>query len=283
MKRWLFVLALAIAAAGFVGCTIDADGEGINISFVEQTAPEWQWQGVVPAGKTIEIKGVNGGIEATPASGEQVEVVAIRKGRSDPEKVTIEVVEHGNGVTLCAIYPVKPGDEPNVCEPGEGGHLASGRYNASVSFQLEVPAGVHFAARTTNGNVKALDMAGNVVARSVNGSIRFSTDGYGQASLINGSINGRMGRADWNGDLEFRVVNGSITLEMPENFNTELSATTVNGRISLDYPLTAEGENTRRHLSGVIGSGGRNLKISAVNGGVRIRKASAAETGSNRQ
>ncbi len=274
MKRWLFVLALAIAAAGFVGCTIDADGEGVNISFVEQTAPEWQWQGLVPPGRTIEIKGVNGSIEATPAPGDQVEVVAIRKGRSDPEKVSIEVVEHDGGVTVCAMYPVKPGDEPNVCEPGERGRLASGRYNASVSFQVKVPAGVHFAGRTTNGSVKALDLTGNVVARSVNGSIRFSTDGYGQASMVNGSINGRMGRSDWNGELEFSVVNGSVTLEMPEDFNTELSATTVNGGISLEYPLTMEEEKTRRRLSGVIGSGGRRLKVSAVNGGVRIRKAS---------
>jgi len=276
VKRWLFVFALAIAAAGLVGCTIDSDGGGINISFVEETAPEWRWEGVVAPGKTIEAKGVSGSIRAEPAAGSSVEVVVVRKGRSDPSKVNLEVVEHEGGVTICAMYPVKPGDEPNVCKPGEGGRLGSGRYNADASFTVKVPAGVHFAGRTTNGSVKALDMKGNVVARTVNGSITFETEGYGEASTVNGSINGRLGRADWTGALEFESVNGSIAVRLPDQVNTQVKASSVNGRISVDYPLAADGENTRRHVAGVIGSGGRELNLSAVNGSVRIIKASAA-------
>ncbi|MFB3854047.1 MAG: DUF4097 domain-containing protein [Vicinamibacterales bacterium] len=277
MKRWLFVLALAIAAAGLVGCTIDTDGDGINISFVEETAPDWRWSGAVSPGKTIEVKGVSGGIKAEPAAGTNAEVVVIRKGRSDPTKVDIEVVEHEGGVTLCAMYPVKPGDEPNVCRPGEAGRLASGRYNVDASFTVKVPAGVHFAGRTINGSVKALDLSGNVLARTVNGSITFVTDGYGQASTVNGSINGQFGRADWTGALDFEAVNGSITVKLPDEVDMKVKASAVNGRITVEYPMSAEGENTRRHVSGVIGAGGREMNLSAVNGSVKIIKASAAQ------
>jgi hypothetical protein len=268
---------LAIAAAGLVGCSIDAGGDGINISFVEETAPEWRWEGAVAAGKTVEVKGVSGSIRAEPSSGGNVEVVVVRKGRSDPTKVTIEVVEHEGGVTLCAMYPVKPGDEPNVCKPGEGGHLGSGRYNAEASFAVMVPAGVNFAGRTTNGSVKALDLGGNVAARTVNGSVTFETEGYGQASTVNGSINAQMGRADWAGALDFESVNGSITVRMPDQASTRVKASAVNGRITVDFPLSAEGENTKRHVAGVIGGGGREMNLSAVNGSVKILKTSAAE------
>ena len=44
-------------------------------------AEDFQWRGRVAAGKTVEIKGVNGAIDATAASGDEVEVTATKKGR----------------------------------------------------------------------------------------------------------------------------------------------------------------------------------------------------------
>lgn len=46
---------------------------------------EFHWTGKVAAGAAVEIKGVNGGIVATGATGGEVEVTAVKKGRkSDP-------------------------------------------------------------------------------------------------------------------------------------------------------------------------------------------------------
>ena len=65
----------------------------------------FSWRKVIPAGKAIEIKGVIGDITATPASGNEVEVVARKSARrSDPSSVEIKVVEHADGVTICAVY-----------------------------------------------------------------------------------------------------------------------------------------------------------------------------------
>ena len=63
---------------------------------------EWSWR--IPAGKTIEIKGVNGSIRASRSTGSQVEVVARKHARrSDPASVRVEFVEHDGGVTVCAL------------------------------------------------------------------------------------------------------------------------------------------------------------------------------------
>src|SRR6185295_16373867 len=49
----------------------------------------------VPAGKTLEIKGVNGRIVAEPGSGPDAVVDAVKRGRRQkPSEVRIQTVEH---------------------------------------------------------------------------------------------------------------------------------------------------------------------------------------------
>ena len=45
----------------------------------------WSWHKALAAGKTIEIKNIEGDITATPASGNEVEVVAHRRGAGDEQ------------------------------------------------------------------------------------------------------------------------------------------------------------------------------------------------------
>ena len=71
-----------------------------------QQVADFVWHGSVGAGQTVEIKGVNGAIIAERAAGTEIEVRAERRGRrSDPGEVQIEVIEHDEGVTVCAVYP----------------------------------------------------------------------------------------------------------------------------------------------------------------------------------
>src|SRR5687768_3408715 len=84
-------------------------------------ADDFRWQGAVGSGKSIEIKNVNGSIEAVPSSGREVVVTATKRARrSDPESVRIETVEHSGGVTVCAVYP-SSGEQANECGAGRGG------------------------------------------------------------------------------------------------------------------------------------------------------------------
>ena len=233
----------------------------------------WSWTGRVDRGKHIEIKGINGEIRAEPASGNEVEVRANLHGRkSDPKTVTIEVVEHGEGVTICAVYPSKDEDEPNECRPGGRGKMNVKDNDVQVDFAVMVPSGVNFIGRTVNGEVEALGLDGDVEVFTVNGGIDISTTGLAQGSTVNGSITVSMDKADWNGKLDFTTVNGSVTLDMPADLNCELSVSTVNGHISSDYAITVDGKFSPRHLNGTIGSGGRELVIKTVNGSVNIRR-----------
>jgi hypothetical protein len=218
------LLALAVATPG---------------AAAEKRKAGWDWQGTVAVGDAVEIKGVNGGIDAEGTSGDKVVVTAMRTGRrDDPEDVKIEVVEHPGGVTICAVYPTS--GTPNECRPGEGGRMSVQNNDVNVEFKVEVPKGVRFVGRTVNGGIHA-----------------------------------RLGRADWTGTLDLKTVNGGIDVSLPASAAAEVKAATVNGDIETDFPLTVTGKFGHRRVNGTIGGGGgrRTLTLETVNGGIALRKA----------
>jgi len=232
----------------------------------------WTWSGSLAAGKTIEIKNVNGDVEARLASGSEIEVRARKYGRDDPDEVRIAVVEHADGVTICAVYPDVPGKRPNECTPGHGGRMNTHDTRVTVDFEVFVPEGVTLAERTVNGSVAARGLRGDVYASTVNGEVDIETTGWAEGVSVNGDVRASVGRADWDGTAEFTSVNGGITLTLPAELNAEVRASTVNGDFSSDFPLMVQGRFGPRRISGTIGSGGRQLELTTVNGSIRLRK-----------
>ncbi|HUP88872.1 MAG TPA: DUF4097 family beta strand repeat-containing protein [Longimicrobiales bacterium] len=246
----------------------------LGLTAAAQAQDTWTWNKAVGAGKRIEIKGVNGDVVATPATGNEVQVIAHKSGRrSDPDNVKIQVVEHEGGVTICAVYPTpRNSDQENECRAGERGRMNTRNNDTEVDFEVRVPRGVEFAGRTVNGKVSATSMTAFTLGTTVNGSVRISTTGLAEASTVNGGINVRMGQSNWANELEFTTVNGDIVLELPDPLNTEVTASTVNGSMSTDWPLTISGKWGPRRMHGRIGSGGRDLAMTTVNGSIEIRK-----------
>ncbi len=240
----------------------------------QQDRAEFNWSRTMAAGKTIEIVGINGSIVADGKSGGSVEVHAIKTGhKSDPETVTFEVVEHDDGVTICAIYP--SGDrEPNVCREGGRSRMNTRRNDVEVEWTIRVPQGVRFVGRTVNGKVSARGLTAPAAAYTVNGAVDLETTSWADASSVNGSLTVRMGRADWDGEKEFSTVNGGITLYLPSAASFEVNASNVNGSLSTDFPLTIRGRWGPRRMSGTVGQGGRTLSLSTVNGSLELRKGS---------
>ncbi|HEY2944688.1 MAG TPA: DUF4097 family beta strand repeat-containing protein [Vicinamibacteria bacterium] len=237
-----------------------------------ETREEFRWHGPVASGGTVEIKGVNGAIRAEPAAGNDVEIVALKRGRrNSPRDVQVKVVPHDGGLTICAVYPTSGFGPANECQPGSGGRMNVRNNDVSVDFTVRVPAGSDLVARTVNGSVQASGLRGRVEAHTVNGSVKLSTEGAAEAETVNGSIDAALGRTDWKDSASFQTVNGSITLALPRAASTAVEARTVNGRIAVDFEL-AGARTGRREVSGTIGAGGRRLALATVNGGIRVRR-----------
>lgn len=236
-------------------------------------APTFQWRGMVAQGQTLEVRGVNGGVRATASEDGAVHVEATRTARrSDPNTVQLEVVEHADGVTICAVYPTPAGSRrQNECRPGGGQNSVQGN-DTAVEFVVRVPEGVRFSGNVVNGAVRARGLRSDLKVTTVNGGVDVHTSGSAQASTVNGSISGRLQGTRIGADTRFETVNGSITLELPAGLNAEVHASTVSGRIDSDFPIMVTGQVSRRSLRGTIGEGGPELRVSTVNGSIRLRE-----------
>lgn len=263
----LTLAAVALAVSGF---TAGAFTPATAAAQGSDSREEFRWQGQVQPGQNVEIRGVNGGIDATPSSSGQIEVVAVKTAKkSDVRTVRIVVVPHADGVTICSVYPDVDG-EPNECRPG-GGRNSTRDNDVSVQFNVRVPAGVTFTGKTVNGGIEARDLDGRVSLTTVNGNVEIGTSSYASVKTVNGSITARLGRADWQDVLEMKTVNGSITLHLPGSVATDVNAKTVSGQILSDFPISIR-EAGRRSLKGSIGGGGgRGLALETVNGTITLK------------
>lgn len=269
MSRLPTVFVLSAALPFLTACDLALVSAGLFGGERRPADELFEWQGRIAAGQHVEIKGVNGRIAAAPSNSGLVEVTADRRGaRNDPDEVRMEVVEHPAGVTICAVYP----REGNACLPGEDGRISARRNDVAVAFTVGVPTGVDLVARQVNGTIKASDLAGDVEARTVNGSITVTAAGHAEARTVNGSITAAVGRTDWEGEASFETVNGSVTLTLPETADIDLSVRTSNGSIRTELPITDTDER-RQRFEGRLGDGGRTLRIRTVNGSVRLQAA----------
>jgi hypothetical protein len=245
-----------------------------SLAAQQRVTEEFTWSGRLAPGQAVEIRGLNGGINAVRGTGPDVEVVAVKSARrSDPSEVTIQVIPHADGVTLCTLYPTPANrEQPNECGPNFS-RMSTSNNDVSVEYTVRVPDGVRLLARTTNGGVDVQGLTGDVDVSTTNGGITITTAGMAKARTTNGSIDISIGTLRGTEDLEFRTTNGGITLRVPSSLNANVRAATTNGGITSDFPITVQGSFGPRRLEGVIGSGGRNVVLQTTNGDVQLLRA----------
>jgi hypothetical protein len=245
-------------------------------TLVAQRTAEFRWEGAIEAGKTLEIRGLNGEIDAMPATGSTVELVAVRHAeKSDPNEVEIVVVEHAGGVRICAAYPLREGGVSGACDEDRGDYDKKLKKNdIAVDFTVRVPAGVEFVGNTVNGAIEANSLRGDVRVHTVNGAVSASGTGTVEAHTVNGAIDVSMGQGTWNGTLSLHTVNGSINVGLPADVNASVVAQTVNGGLNSDFPLAvAAGKRWGpRRIEGSIGTGGGRLEMQTVNGSIELAR-----------
>ncbi len=231
-------------------------------------APQpFDWSGPIAPGQRLDVSGVNGAIVVVAGEGRELKVHAVKTGRrSDPADVRVEVTTSAKGVQVCTVYP-----GGGSCDRGFSS--LRGRDNdVQVDYRIVVPSGVSLELATVNGNVEVKAVDGAVKAATVNGNCTIATRASGEATTVNGSVDARIGRLSPDDRLEFTSVNGSITVTLPSNVSAGVDATTLNGSMQTDFPLQASHGFGPRSLHGTLGRGGARVKMSSVNGSIRLQR-----------
>ena len=246
-----------------------------GVAGAQDQGREFHWSGKLAADQLVQVKGVNGNIDASATEGDQIEVTAEKTG-PNADQVKIEVVTGGDGVIICAVYPSRFFEgSAGSCSSHWHANNVKGD-DTRVHFMVKLPKNVRFSGQNVNGDVNAKGMGRVVHGESVNGAVQISTSAWAEAETVNGSIRAKMGNADWSGTLTFKSVNGSVEVELPDDLSADVRFKSLNGRISSDFPITISGNFVGRTAKGRIGGGGRELEIETVNGNVELKKAGGA-------
>jgi hypothetical protein len=283
MRKLFGTLAFASLIAAPLAAWAQGDG---------RDASTWTWDGRMSSGNTFRLSSINGPVSIESSPDNMVHVRAEKiVNRGDVTDVHFQVIQSGGDVHVCALW------QQDSCDD-DGMHSHRDRdddedhHDVRVKFTVRVPAGVRVIAGTVNGEMRVHDVSsdvnamtvnglvevtnvgGEVRANTVNGRVDVSTrSGPVRANTVNGDINVRMGSLARDGEMDFHTVNGSITVETPPSLDADVSLDTMHGSITSDWPVQLTGRFGPRHAEGIIGRGGRSIRLRTLNGSVELRKS----------
>lgn len=266
-KRACVLAALALAVASAPAAAQD-----------RQSDDSFRWSGRVTNGAWLNVRNLNGSVRVEPGSGDEVQVRATKTWRrGDPADVRIAVSRYGpsdRDVLVCAIWGSNTVCSENEYRTRNDGSGDRNRNNdVNVQFVVTVPRWMHVRGSSVNGSVDVTGISGQIRANSVNGNVRAeSSGGPVEARAVNGNVTARMGNIGGSEDLSYGSVNGNVLVEFTGDLNADIEMSTVNGGFETNFPLPMRGRINPRHIRATVGSGGRNIKLSTVNGNVELRK-----------
>ncbi len=151
-------------------------------------------------------------------------------------------------------------------------------FNWNVSYEVFVPRRADLSLETHNGGIAIADVNGRIDFTALNGGVVLKrVGGTVRGSTTNGGLVIELTGDRWDGDsLDVRTTNGGIILSVPENYSANLQTGTVNGGVSVDFPITVQGQ-INKQIALNLGSGGAMVKAMTTNGGVHLKRATANE------
>ena len=288
MRAWLGLLAVSITMV-VVGALLfwrghghgHEDGDGgfrVTSSLPVQTETTFDWQGRVSKGQSLFLRDVNGDITVTAATGETVEVHAVKSWqRGDPSQVQVLAIPGDSGATICALWRGRTGD----CA-ANGHYTTHGFRNSSdvrVQLSVKLPKGVRLDVFGTNGSINVTGAAAELKLITVNGGIDATTSSGGiSAVTVNGNVNATTKALPPGSEVKVVTVNGSITVALPVNLDADISAKAVSGGVQSEFPVAISSGMLGKRIEGRVGAGGVKINLTTVNGSIELKKVPAATT-----
>lgn len=145
--------------------------------------------------------------------------------------------------------------------------------DVSVDYELKVPPALALELRTVNGRIATKGIDGATEARSVNGEINLENAGSAEvdAHTVNGRVMCKFVR-DFQG-AKLKTVNGRVTAVLPPTASFACDLSQVNGDFEASFPLSIHSHRGSRRVQGDVNGGKYELRISTVNGDIRLQNA----------
>jgi hypothetical protein len=284
-------LYLAILGAALIGNAVALSAASHDDYKLEDREPVHH---TFTGDKTIDVDLVNGSLTVIGDGGSTMRVDGERVIHAATQDQiarakTDDVLDMNEKGGVAQIYENGPFRDSNGhTSENHGFHEDSSRhYEVAWNITVHVPRATALKLRTVNGGVTAQDTSGTFDVRSVNGPLSMTdVSGSGTASAVNGT-NTISFHENPKADSAFTSVNGKIDVTFQPNLSADFDLKTVNGAMYTDFESTAlasaTGTATNQNGKFVyknrgesrirVGSGGPQIRLETVNGGIEIRKA----------
>ena len=142
--------------------------------------------------------------------------------------------------------------------------------DVSVDYSLRVPPQLELELRTVNGRIATHGIDGPTEASNVNGEINLENAGTADvyAHTVNGRVMAKFVR-DFQG-AKLKTVNGRVVAVLPPSASFACDLSQVNGDFEATFPLSIHSHPGSRRVSGDVNGGRHELRISTVNGDIRL-------------
>jgi hypothetical protein len=238
------------------------------------------------APRKVIVDNVNGSIQVSGNSGNEVRLVARKRLRADsPDKaeqarreVTLDITQEANTVRFYV-------DGPFRCRDG-GVHM-HGRpgYDVKYDFELQVPRDTAAELKTINdGQIRLDNVTGDYLVDNINGGIEMNeVAGSGKVYALNGRVKVLFSQNP-RAASSFGSLNGEVRVTFQPDLSADLRFKTFNGGVFTDFPvsyLPTPASSGERHgarfvyksnewSAARVGHGGPELTFDAFNGNIRI-------------
>lgn len=224
---------------------------------------EFQQSYQLSTGAKVEVRGINGSVEIETGPGGTAEVNIVRSARNREDLEFRKIIVEQTATSLIIR-------SENDRERTGFGHNRDVRQRV----KLTLPRAVDLAVSGVNGRVGVGEIDGPVRLSGINGRVEVAQAmGYSDISGINGRVRVTIAQLGTRG-IHVSGVNGGVELFFAEELNADLDVTGINGSVNTDVAnVTVLGKVDRHNFHAKIGSGGSPIKVSGVNGHVKLSRA----------
>lgn len=251
-------IVLPLLLVGAAGCDI------VSADLRHTETAEWRKTFELQPGGRVEVGNVNGRIEVEPSSGNLVEVVAQKSAKGATPEAARDAL---------ARIEIREDASPSAIKIETRHQRGGGLFNrgaGEVRYTVRVPANAEVRFATVNGAVHLTGLQGRIEAETTNGAVvAREIAGEITASTTNGGVDVELQKVA-DGGVKLETVNGGVKLRLPEDAKATITADVTNGGISTSGLALVKTEETRRHMEGRLNGGGPRIRLTGVNGGIRI-------------
>ena len=212
---------------------------------------------------TLEVRAINGPVEIC---GVQDDGTVLIWGERRVESESIADAE----AHLRQLLVKTESSRYRVSIETEQPDQSNGR-NYEVSYHIRVPTGWQVKTHHVNGKIEAKSIVGDLSLDLTNGEMHLSDLAANvSAHLVNGTISGEV-RLPPQGSCRLSTINGEIDLAIPQETSAWLSAEVISGSVSVTGLEIHETRSTPTAVRGALGSGDGTIELEAINGTIMVR------------